>query len=552
MLPRTLATALFVCATLAAPQRSAAAVYQWSTQVEGPVSPETGDRPRAFLWVPPSCRHIDAVVVGQHNLLEEPLLEAPRFRQAMARLCMAEVWVSPAFAQMFDFNAGAGERFTAMMRDLAQQSGYDELAFAPIVPVGHSALASYPWNFAAWNPSRTLAVISLKGDAPLTHMTGSGKPNPDWGDRTIDGVPGLMVMGEYEWVEGRLTPALAYQKAHPAAAISFYADAGHGHFGLSDDLVDYIARFIARAATRRLPRHRPASGPVPLIPIDPRTGWRADRWHPYSEPAAPAAPFRDYTGPRDTSFWYFDGEMARRAEAHYAAARGKAPQLLGFRQDGATVPQAATQAQVTLQFRPLDDGNSFRLEPVFLGTVPGESPNPSRWTRLPAGSSLGHAPGPITVTRDTGPVVQTGPDSWTLSFNRTGFDNRRRAGDVWFVATQAGDRTYKAMEQQALLRVPPANTDGRPQAISFTLPDQVNLRASTGGLQLNATSDSGLPVRYYVREGPAEIDGDRLRFTDIPVRAKWPMRITVVAWQYGIAGKVKSADPIERSVELTK
>jgi len=44
----------------------------------------------------------------------------------------------------------------------------------------------------------------MKGDAPLTDMIGSGRPNPDWSDRNIDGIPGLMLMGEYEWLEGRI------------------------------------------------------------------------------------------------------------------------------------------------------------------------------------------------------------------------------------------------------------------------------------------------------------------------------------------------------------
>jgi hypothetical protein len=67
---------------------------------------------------------------------------------------------------------------------------------------------------------------------------------------------------------------------------------------------------------------------------------------------------------------------------------------------------------------------------------------------------------------------------------------------------------------------------------------------------LNGASDSGLQVSYYVRQGPAEIDGDRLRFTPIPRSAKRPIKVTVVAWQYGVAGKTKSAQPVERSLYL--
>jgi hypothetical protein len=40
-----------------------------------------------------------------------------------------------------------------------------------------------------------------------------------------------------------------------------------------------------------------------------------------------------------------------------------------------------------------------------------------------------------------------------------------------------------------------------------------------------------------------------LKFTPVPPRAKFPVRVTVVAWQYGrsAAPKLKSAEPVERS-----
>jgi hypothetical protein len=42
---------------------------------------------------------------------------------------------------------------------------------------------------------------------------------------------------------------------------------------------------------------------------------------------------------------------------------------------------------------------------------------------------------------------------------------------------------------------------------------------------------------------------DELVFSKIPPRAKLPVKVTVIAWQYGrsIEPKVKSADPVERS-----
>ena len=57
----------------------------------------------------------------------------------------------------------------------------------------------------------------------------------------------------------------------------------------------------------------------------------------------------------------------------------------------------------------------------------------------------------------------------------------------------------------------------------------------------------GLPAIYYEEEGPAEVSGNELRFTPIPPRSRFPIKVTVVAWQYGIAGKVQTAEPVERS-----
>jgi hypothetical protein len=258
--------------------RGNAAVYQWSVPVTSVVSSETNDHPRAFLWIPENCRQVRAVVVGQHNMSEEDLFNRPAFRNEMTKLGIAMVWVTPAIDMIFDFHNGAGEKFQGMLNDLAQISGYTELRFAPVVPIGHSAAASYPWNFGAWSPQRTLAMISLHGDAPLTRLTGSGRPNPDWGNRNIDGVPGLMIEGEYEWWEERVQPALDYKMKHPKAPVSFLCDAGHGHFDVSEELVAYIRLFLKKAVQYRLPKTAPLDGPVSLKPVGTEKGWLKERW----------------------------------------------------------------------------------------------------------------------------------------------------------------------------------------------------------------------------------------------------------------------------------
>jgi hypothetical protein len=61
-------------------------------------------------------------------------------------------------------------------------------------------------------------------------------------------------------------------------------------------------------------------------------------------------------------------------------------------------------------------------------------------------------------------------------------------------------------------------------------------------------------VYYYVREGPAEVRGDTLVFTPIPPRSKFPVKVTVVAWQWGrsVEPKVQTAAPVEMTFSITR
>lgn len=532
------------------------AVWQWSAEIES-ISAGTNAHPRAFLWIPENCRRVRAVVFAQNNMIEEGILQHPFFRERMTELGVAEIFVAPFFDywQAATNNDAANEKFFALLKTLATESGFTELEFAPVIPMGHSASASMPWNFAAWNPARTLAILSVKGDAPQTTLTGNGRPNAEWGWRNIDGIPGLMVMGEYEWLEDRLTPAFKFVAAHPATPIAQLPLPGRGHFDFDDPkLLDYLARFIGKAMTARLPVNPPPDVSVKLKPVDPRDGWLVDRWRRDDEPRAKTEPFAKFSGDKNEAFWVFDRETARLTEEFNAAGHRKQPQRLGFVQDGKISPQTATHNQISLQFQPDSDGVTFHITAKFYETVDGGSPNTTRWTGLPAGSPIGHATGggAIRVSRIAGPVEQLGADTFAVRFNRSAMPSDRRAGDIWLLAEHPGDAKFKSAVQQALLKIPVRLTEGAEQKIDF--PEIANVELGTKTVKLNAVSDSGEKVRYFVREGPAEIDGDILRLTKIPPRATFPVKVTVVAWQYGriLEPKLKSAEPVERSFFITK
>jgi len=514
-----------------------AQVWQWSVKVDSVISGETKDHPQAFLWIPENCKRVRGVVFAQHNMIEEGMLEHSLFRKTMTALGFAEIWVTPGINMSFDFTKDAGEGFSDMMQLLAKASGYKELLYAPVIPLGHSAYASFPWNFAAWNPERTLALISVHGDAPQTNLTGYGGANVNWGNRNIDGVPALFIMGEYEWWEDRITPAFNYIAQHPNSVISLFADAGHGHFDYSDEIIAYVCMFIKKAAKKRLSKTMSIFKPNTLNVIKPNDGWLMDRWHKDSLPNAVAAPYEKYQGNKKNASWVFDKDMANATEQFYSTARGKLNQHIGFKQNGEILQPDKTHANYQLKFIPLNDGISFRLSAFFSDT-----------TRIRPATDFSKTL--LLIDRICGPVKKSNDSTFQISFYRMGFNNLKRSNDIWLLAHNKGDDKFKSIVQQINMHFPLVNKDGSEQKITFGQIKDKKLGVKS--IALAASSSAGVPVSFYVKDGPAYVDKNNLRFTTIPPRAKFPVKVTVIAWQYGIAGKIQSAEPTEHFFFITK
>ena len=550
-MPHCRALAAVIVWVSALSQSAGAAVWQWSVPVTSVMSDETKDHPRAFLYIPPDCQRVRAVIVGQHNMLEEGILEHPALRNAMADTSVAAVWVTPAFDGHFNFDNGAGEVFEKMMAALAAESGYKELAFAPAIPIGHSAMASYPYHFAAWQPQRTAAAISVKGTWPDFRYAQS----PKWKDEDLAGVPLLYVNGEYEDAQGRAGKAAAFRARIPQSPLTMWVDAGGGHFDFHDRMVEAIALYLRKLAKYRLPEDPLLDDQVTLKPINPTTtGWVYDRWRKNDKPKAPPAPVAKYIGNTKETFWAFDEELAKAIEAYNADAHGKKVPVVGYIQNGEVVAQnPKLHAQVPLKFLPESDGLTFKLDARFLDTVP--EGRPVGWTGLPAGAPVGHPSGggPIAIDRICGPLVKLAPDTFAIRFYRMGMNNPKRSNDLWFMASHSGDAEYRRVVQQAQMRFPLKNEQGRDQTITFA--PIVDQPAGTKSLKLQATSSAGVPVYYYVREGPAEVSDDgAVTFAPIPPRAKFPVKVTVVAWQWGrsVEPKLKTAKEVERTFHLTR
>jgi len=185
----------------------------------------------------------------------------------------------------------------------------------------------------------------------------------------------------------------------------------------------------------------------------------------------------------------------------------------------------------------LGDGQSFAVHPAYADSYPRQSGGRgSVWGD--AGRPAARSSAPIRVKPVSGPIVLTGRHTLRIRFDALAPATEKAR--VTFMAFSEGEDS----EHTAI-------RDGRQQKITF--PPIGDLKAG-GEIPLRAASDSELPVEYYVAFGPGLIEGDRLRVSDLPARAKFPISLKVVAYQCGrqVEPFVQAASPVEQTISIVQ
>ena len=368
---------------------------------------------RAYIRLPRDAEKVKAVLYCHQNMTEEVLFRSDVFCRRMDSLGVAMAFVQRG-SQNWNTADSCQQRFERIMKDFAAGTGHPEIAEAPIIPFGHSAQATFPWNFAAWNLDRTLCIISFHGDAPRTNLCGYGRENVEWGrTRNIDRIPGLMIEGEYEWWEARVRPALAFRMMYPDSRISFLCDAGKGHFDLCEETQEYIAKFIAKS----MENPRPEGGVL-------YSRWRADG--------------SESDDPHDC-FWYHDREMVELTKARYRESVGKKMQYLGARIDGKEVPYDPKRH---IKMNATLSSDEFTIEPYFCDENHGSH-------------SDTHADVKPRVVLISGPAIQTGEYTFRVDPEYFGHDPQRLWSGITVSLEADGDSLYKSAVQEVNLRVAP-------------------------------------------------------------------------------------------------
>ncbi len=491
-----------------------------------------------FLWLPADSERIRGLVIVGMTLAERHLSED----QEVRLICESE-----DLGIIFSRRGLAKLDIPATLASLAGLSGYAELEGAPMFFFGHSAGGPQARDRAAALWPHCFGLVQYRGGDP------SG--GTDDGMAVGSGVPTLMMVGQFDEFGGvmrtkegveptwnRSVTALEKQRTADSENLAGLAvEPGAGHFAWSERSARLFSLFLEKAARARIPEDFPDNPAEPAVcrEIDPESGWLVDP-RLGAVDRSEAAPVADYTGDPQKAAWVFDEEMAKSVEEYQAGLIAENDQFIDWKN------AYVVDAGVRCFFRKIDwigDGTEFSVKPHYRDTYPGPIERGPVWSK--AGEPVGHSEVPIQLSVAGGPLEVASGSSFRVRFSALApADNPGRS---MFLAFSEGDENFRYTEKIGMMpRGFVGLVGGAEQVINF--PDLEDVKVDSKPVELHATSSSGLPVNYYVSRGPAVIKDGELRLAEVPERAKFPIEVEVVAWQFGSGKtpKVKTAVPVKR------
>lgn len=507
-----------------------------------------------YLWIPEDCQRLRGLLILCANVPEHMLVGHPAIRKVCAERGLGIFWGTQSFYnfQVKNENKAVVEFLQQLLDGLASTSGYEEVATVPWLPMGESGHLLMVDALVEAAPQRCIAGIWIKNN----HLPPKNRTVPalvafgtaqEWDQHKSD------IRSNWNNIGKAYSGILNQRKKNPNWPLSYVLDGTSGHFDCSERLTKYFAHYIDVVAQARLRDDGSAS----LKPVALENGFLADLPAPGHEDKAVTS-FNSAAPEARGMPWYFDRASAEEAQA-MARINWKADtQLPGFANEKgvgfpyifngiawlpinnshgtAWKPDGANSLPTPL-LETEADGVTFTLRGVLQDKIPVNF--------VSAGEPLAKAPGMPTVEWLCGSVEPVGGNKFRMALDRTW------PMAVYLAVRHPGTEQIRAVVQPAQLSRE-GHTEGAPQKIEFKkLPD---VKAGTVSLPLMAKSDAGLPVKYFVVVGPAMVKDGNLVFTEIPPRTKFPVTVTVAAWQWGrgTEPKVKTAEIVKQSFYIIK
>jgi hypothetical protein len=487
----------------------------------------------AYLWLPEHTKHLRGLLVMGSNVPENMLVGNPEIRAVAAANDLGIVWSTPTFwySKAKNEDAKVVAFLQQLLDGLAQTSGYEEVTTVPWIPMGESGHLLMVDALVEAAPERCIAGIWMKNPHLPPH------------NRTV---PALVIFGTaQEWGQDKADyttrwndtsfykTVLAERQQNPDWPLTFVMDGTSGHFDVSERLVHYIAQYIDAVAKARLP----ADATAPLRKIDLNQGYLADLPLPGRDKSAPMA-YEKVAPEKRVVPWFFTRTSAAEAQAIADINWQATSQLIGFADGAGNIAPFDFNGISSITPKMDADGITFHLHAVQLDALPSNFVN--------AGAPLAKGPAAPVLQWMSGAVAPVGGDALQVALDRTW---RQQA--IYYVGRATGSADVRAAVQPVAIKLK-KNDQGSPQKITFA-PIQ-NVKVGTKSVSLSASSDSGLPVRFFVVAGPAIVQGNQLVFTSLPPRTKLPATVTVAAWQWGrdSAPQIKTAEIVRQQFLLEK
>jgi hypothetical protein len=330
------------------------------------------------------------------------------------------------------------------------------------------------------------------------------------------------------------------------AMIGEFVDMGAGHFAWTHESASVISLFIRKALAARVPAlgSNATDGPIKLNTVSFDSGVLV-KMDTLGFDAFKTYPADQYPDDPNQAYWYLDAEMAKASNDYMYERLQKKPQMIGFITDKGTLDTYEKAGVTQFGVKWLPDGETFEVQAQFLDKSPTKN--------LYDGGALGHVDEPVRYRVGSGALKQVGDNQFKVYVHRGWIVRQSAPWEPWILAYHPGNSAYRSTDRPLHAWVTTINTTGADQTLDFPLLADVSVN-QLNPIELTAKASSGKTVQFYPVSGPIEVEGNQLTFSDIPIRASFPIKVMVAAYQWGSAAdpKVKTALPVIREFYITR
>ena len=522
--------------------------WQWRTSISTTDNKGSAYTLTPFLWIPPACQKITAVLVASTAVLEQTMVEDPDVRAVCAKHGFAILWSSDNF---YHDDVTATGQIQSMLQAFSTLTGYTELKTIPWILTGHSGTNPMPRYIVTNSPTNIAFAIIHKaasycGNGTTVPVLSTQGEFMEWDSYSRDLTANISTEGTYSYTRG--------QRSTYNQPLSYFFDPNTGHLDCSKPLLRNIAwwmddiadlRFDAQGNLKEL---QIANGWITGLPC---AGFLGDAFQPipYTNQATASLTLAQVK----SAAWFPSQRTAQAAYDMANVSMTRIAQVTGFvdangKYDDQSYWWRAIMLKIPYALNA--DGHSVMLSTAPYNRMPNRTDyfdngfNPTQTFFNKADNSFTNSGNASQIEVASGNWIQTGAKTFEYvpRFKSTNY----------FVVRQQGDATYRSCVLQGNVNLTTLAT-GADNVITFPAIANMNV-ANLAPINLGATSSAGVTVRYFVANGPAHISNGQLIIDkdSIPVRARFPLPITVTAYHLGtVSPAVKTSTAVTRTFYIT-